>query len=168
MKSMLILLTVALFFTLKSNGQNFFFIGEKSFPSTEVFTLQSNTEDTYINDLKVLFAKQGTTGFFIVSIKTASTVRICEKLIIYLDDGTVISCDDKGIKDNVDAIASTAYYLTDEDLNKMTRSNINTVRYVLKCAECLSSPVEGNYSASNRGSTRTDFPAIINNFFKIY
>jgi hypothetical protein len=165
MKKILILLFVALSFTLKSNGQNFFFIGDKSYPSTEIFTLKSNSDHSDINDLKVLFAKDGTTGLLIVTTKTVSTVRISEKLIIYLDDGTVISCIDKGISDNVDDIASTAYHLTDEEMIKMKKSNINTVRYVIKCAKCLISPLEGNYSASNKGSSKTDFPTIITNFF---
>jgi len=165
MKKILILLSVNLFFTPIANGQNFFFIGEKSYPCTETFSLQSNSDVSYINDLKVLFAKDGKKGLCIVSTKTASTVRISEKLIIYLDDGTVISCIDRGISDNVDDIASSAYQLTSEELGKMKNSNINTVRYVVKCADCFESPMEGNYSASNKGSSRTDFPALITAFF---
>ena len=164
MKRNLILLFVALSCTLKSNGQNFFFIGEKSYPSTEVSSLKSNSDNDDIHDLNVLFAKDGTTGLIIVTTKTASKVRISEKLIIYLDDGTVISCINKGISDNVDDIASTAYYLTDDELNKMKKSNINTVRYVIKCAECSMSLSEGNHSASNKGSSKTDFPAILTKF----
>jgi hypothetical protein len=165
MNKILIFLTATLFNNLSANGQNFFFIGENSYPCTQTFTLQSNSDDEYINDLKVLFGKDGTTALFIVQTKTASTVRISEKLMIYLDDGTVISCIDKGINDNVDDIASTVYYLTDEELIKMKKSNINTVRYVIKCAECFMSPLEGNYSASNKVSSKTDFPALITEFF---
>ncbi len=165
MNKILVILATTLFFTLTANGQRFFYIGENSYPCTKTFTLQSNSDDSDINDLNVLFAKQSTTGLIIVSIKTVSTVRISEKLIIYLDDGTVISCIDNGINDNVDDIASSAYYLTDAELIKMKNSNITTVRYVLKCVECFSSPREGNYSASNKGSSRTDFPAIITEFF---
>ena len=163
MKKTLILLFATLVFTQIANGQNFFFIGENSYPSTETFTLQSNSD---INDLDVLFAKDGEKALIIVSSKLVSTVRITGKLIIYLNDGTVVSSNKEVISDNVDDIASTVYELTDEDLSKLKNSNINTIRYQIECAECLMNPLyEGNHSASNKGSSITNFPAVITEFF---
>jgi len=111
MKRIVTLITITAFLTLNTYAQNFFFIGEDSFPVTETCTLQSNsdTSSSYVNNLNVLFGKSGDVGVIIVSTKTVSSVRISGKLLIYLDDGTVISCLDKGVKDNVDDIASTAY-----------------------------------------------------------
>jgi hypothetical protein len=166
MKRILILVILAITFSLKTNGQNLVFIGENSYPSTETFILQSNSDSDYINDLKLVFAKDGAKGLLVVSSKLVSTVRISEKLIIYLDDGTVITCIDKGIKDNVDDIATSAYHLTNEELNKMKKSNINTIRYIIKCAECYTNRLfEGNYSASNKGNSKTDFPSVITEFY---
>jgi hypothetical protein len=111
MKRILILLFIVMTFTLETNGQNLFFIGENSYPSTETFTLQSNSDRNYINDLNLIFAKDGAKGLLVVSSKLVSTVRISGKLVIYLEDGTAITCFDRGIKDNVDDIASSAYHL---------------------------------------------------------
>lgn len=120
-----------------------------------------------INDLNVTFAKDGINNIIVVSTKIVSTVRISGKLIIYLDDGTVISCIDRGIKDNVDDIATTVYQLTRSELNKMKKSNINTIRYQIKCEECFSNPLtEGNYSASNKDELKTKFTKIITEFYK--
>ena len=167
MKRILILVILAITFTIDTNGQNLVFIGENSFPSTETFTLPSNSDSEFINDLNLVFAKDGEKGLFVVSSKLVSTVRISGKLIIYLNDGTVITCIDKGINDNVDDIATSAYNLTNEELAKMKKSNINTVRYEIKCAECLTNPIyEGNYSASNKGSSEIDFTTVISEFFK--
>ena len=166
MKGILIFVILAITFTINTNGQNLVFIGENSFPSTETFTLPSNSDSHFINDLNLVFAKDGEKGLLVVSSKLVSTVRISGKLIIYLNDGTVIACIDKGINDNVDDIATSAYYLTNEELAKMKKSNINTVRYEIKCAECLSNQLyEGNYSASNKGSSETDFTTVIREFF---
>lgn len=166
MKKILIIVIIAITYTIETNGQNLVFIGENSFPSTEIFTLKSNSDSNFINDLNLVFAKDGTKKLLVASSKLVSTVRISGKLIIYLNDGTVITCIDKGIKDNVDDIASSAYYLTNEELAKMKKSNINTIRYEIKCAECLSNPIyEGNYSASNKGRSETDFTTIIREFF---
>lgn len=166
MGRMLLLLLITVTFSLESCGQNIFFIGENSFPSTETFTLQSNSDSDFISDLHLVFAKDGTKKLIVVSSKLVSTVRISGKLIIYLVDGTVITCIDRGLKDNVDDIASSAYQLTNEELAKMKNSNIHTIRYMIDCAECLVNPVyEGNYSASNKGSLKTDFTAIITEFY---
>lgn len=117
--------------------------------------------------MNIALAKDGTTGLIIVSTKTASTVLIREKLIIYLDDGTVISCIDRGNNDQVDYIATAVYYLTEGDLRKMKKSNINTLKYTLKSEtdRLINKMNGGNYSASNKGSSRIDFPALITEFF---
>ena len=83
-------MTAALLLGLTANGQNYFFIGERSFPCTESFILKSNSKKPYVNDLIVRFGKDGAKGIILVSIKTVSTVRISGKLNNYLDNGTVI------------------------------------------------------------------------------
>ena len=165
MKRILILVILATT-SIYTNGQNFVFIGENSFHSTETFTLPSNSDNHFINDLNLIFAKDGTKGLLVVSSKLVSTVLIRGKLIIYLNDGTVITCIDKGINENVDDIAKSVYYLTNEELEKMKKSNIHTVRYELKCSECLFPIYEGNHSASNKGGSQIDFTTIIREFFK--
>lgn len=167
MKNILLLAILTITFGIDTNGQNLIFIGENSFLSTETFTLKSNSDDEDITDLNLTFSKDGTQALVVVSSKLVSTVRISEKLIIYLNDGTVIICVDKGINDNVDDVATSAYHLTKEDLEKMKNSNINTIRYEIKCAECVYNILyEGVYSASNKGSSEIDFTAVISNFFK--
>ena len=100
-------------------------------------------------------------------------ILIRGKLIIYLDDGTVISCIDRGKYDYVDNVTTTVYYLTADELSKMKNSNINTVRYALKCGNCSMSSEEGNFSASNKASgyglygssEKTNVPSLIKNLF---
>ena len=81
-------------------------------------------------------------------------------------NGAVISCIDRGINDNVDDIAISAYYLTDQELAMIKASNINTIRYQIICPIC--GPVnswEGTYSASNKGTSKTDFSKVIAEFY---
>jgi hypothetical protein len=167
MKQTIIFMTLALTFAINANGQNFAFIGENSYPSTERFTLQSNSDDEDKGDLKLVFAKDGTTILIVVSSKLTDVVKIAKKLIIYLDDGTVISCKDRGINDNVDDIVISAYHLTTEEIDKMKNSNINTIRYEIVCPVCGPfNSWEGVYSASNKGSSKTDFTEVIAAFYK--
>lgn len=164
MKRLLILAVITITCIINVMGQNLVFIKERSFPSTEIFLLKSNTD--YIGDLKMVFARDGEERLLVLSSKLVGTVRISGKLTVYLDNGSVVTCVDKDIKDNMDDVAITAYYLTNDDINKLEESNINTIRYVVKCEECVSNPLyEGNYTASNKGSSKTDFTSVAIRFF---
>jgi hypothetical protein len=161
----LIILTATIFFALTAQGQNLFQIGQQSILCSEIFKLQSNSEEFYINDLNVLFGKDGEKALLIVSTKTID-VLIRGILIVYLDNGMVITLKDNGINDYVNKIASSVYYLSIEDLNKMKNSNINTIRYILEGKNNTTSPFGGNFSASNKGKMY-DFRTLITNFFGI-
>jgi superfamily II helicase len=166
MGRLLILLILSIAYSINTNGQNFVFIGENSYPSTEKYTLKSNSDDEKINDLKIVFAKDGEKALIVVSSKLSDVVKISDKLIIYLDDGTVISCIDRGINDNVDSNAISAYSLTKAELTKIKSSNINTIRYQIVCPVC--GPInlwEGAYSASNVGSLKIDFSKVVTEFY---
>ena len=165
MKKQLILLVLTIMVSITTQGQNFVFIGESSYPSTEQYSLESNSDKENINDLKLVFAKEGEKALIVVSSKLTDVVKIAEKLIIYLDDGTVISCVDRGMNDTVDDIAITAYYLTTSELSKLMSSNINTIRYEIVCQVCGPfNSWEGTYSASNKESSKTDFTKIVAEF----
>ena len=164
MKRIIIILTTV-FFALTAQGQNLFHIGQQSFPCTEIFKLQSNSEEFYINDLNVLFGKDGEKALLIVSTKTMN-VLIRGILIVYLDNGMVITLKDNGINDYVNKIASSVYYLTFNDLDKMKKSNINTIRYILEDKNYKDSPFGGNFTASNK-EKMYDFRKVISNFFGI-
>ena len=167
MKRLVFILTLVLAFSAKINAQNFTFIGENSYPSTERFELQSNSDKEEISNLNLIFAKDGISPMIIVSSKLTDVVKIANKLIIYLDDGTVISCTDRGINDNVDDVATAAYRLTASEISEMKKSNINTVRYEIVCPICgVFNMWEGVYSASNKESSKTDFTKVVERFFK--
>ena len=167
MKRITITFILGLALAVQVNAQNFTFIGENSYPSTERFELVSNSDKEDIGNLNLVFAKDGISPLIIVSSKLTDVVKIANKLIIYLDDGTVISCADRGINDNVDDVATSAYRLTSSEISKMKGSNINTVRYEIVCPVCgVFNSWEGVYSASNKGSSKTDFTKVVERFFK--
>lgn len=166
MKRIAFTLIFVLVFAVRTNAQNFTFIGENSYPCTERFELVSNSNKEKISNLNLVFAKDGISPMIIVSSKLTDVVKIANKLIIYLDDGTVISCTDRGINDNVDDVATSAYRLTSAEIDKITKSNINTVRYEIVCPICgVFNVWEGVYSASNKASSKTDFTKVVQRFF---
>ena len=163
MNKTLITVCLILFLHLGAIGQNLFFIGEKSYPCTESFTFQANSEGGGV--LNVLIAKDGADGLIAVKAKSNTRVTFSGKLIIYLVDGSVITCIDKGTSEHVDDLAIAVYNLTNEELNKMKVSNIHTIKFTLKCQPChgFYSYEEGNWTVSNKNN---NVSAVITEFFK--
>ncbi|MBZ9730555.1 hypothetical protein LB467_12745 [Salegentibacter sp. JZCK2] len=149
--------------TFSMNGQNLFFIGEKSFPCTQDYVLKPNSDKFFINELNIKFAKDKENKILALSTKTEN-VGFSGKLIIYLDNGDVITTSREKIFDYVDKIALAIYYLTNDDLKKLKNSNINTVKYTLKDEYGDDGAFGGNFSASNK--SKVDFSEIISEFYE--
>ena len=147
-------MTAVLLANLTAKGQNLFLIGEKSYPCTNAITLESNSDDRY--DLDVFLAKDGKSGLFAVGRKSILGEEFTGKLIIYLADGNVLTCNNSEISERVDDSAKALYNLTDDQLNKLKTSNIHTVKYTLARLG------EQNYSASNKG---VETSVLISKFF---
>lgn len=173
MKILLLFTTLIILSVTKLIAQNLFFIGDKSYPCTEIFKLKSNS-DFNGYDLDVLIAKNGEIGMLVLSTQSMTGVLIRGQVIVYLDDGTVISCIDRSKYDYVDNKATSVYFLTKGEIGKLMNSNIQNIRFTLKCrSEYASSSEEGDYSASNKSNgyelyskERSDVPELIKELFK--
>ena len=155
MHKIFIISIIAFWANLTVKGQNLFLIGEKSYPCTNAIKLESNAD--YGFDLDVFFAKEGKSGLIGVSLKCRSDEKFMGKLIIYLEDGSVLTCSESVVSERVVDLAKAVYSLKDDQLSKLKISNIHTVKYtmfVLIKAE--------NFSASN---TAVKTNAIISDFF---
>lgn len=165
MKKILSIVIVTLFITLSANGQNLLFIGDQSYPSTETYTLQSNSISPRASDLDVMFAKDGKTALFAVSRFSTNDFEIRGQLIIYLNDGSVIKLKQEGT-DFVDNTSKAVYRLTESELSLIKNSNINTVRYTVD-HQSAPGDNEESYTASNKGDSKIDFPSVVSAFFDI-
>ncbi|MCZ2845121.1 MAG: hypothetical protein O2U61_01265 [Candidatus Bathyarchaeota archaeon] len=171
-----------LFILLLTSGlvssQNLFFIGEESYPSTRSFRLSSNSDiDSRglhggLYSLNITIAKNENKGMLVLSTKTLTGLFIKGKTLVYLENGDVISCVDRGIYDKVNGISTTVYRLTSGEIDALKDSNIHTIRFNLKCGECESSTEEGSFSASNRSSgygmsakDKIDVPKLVRSLF---
>lgn len=173
MKKQILIILITLFTIFISNAQERFFIGEKSYPCTESIRLSGRSggaasNSVFNTNVSVLIAKKEKTGIFVFRTGSPTKIRVKGKLLIYLENGTVITCIDRGKYDYVDKTATTIYYLTKEELNKMKNSNIDTVRYTLG-----SGPFARDYTASNvsyynmfdQEIEKTNVPALIKKLF---
>jgi hypothetical protein len=155
MRTFLIIAITMLGLNMIAKGQNLFFIGEKSYPCTNEITLKSNSNGGY--DLNVFLAKDGKAGLFAVSTKSLIGEAFTGKIIIYLKDGNVLTCNNSEASENVDDRAIALYKLSNDQLNILKTSNIHTVKYTMTWLS------EQNYSASNKG---IETNALISEFFR--
>jgi hypothetical protein len=59
------------------------------------------------------------------------------------------------------------HYEKMDEIGRLKKSNINTVRYEIVCPICgVFNIWEGVYSASNKESSKTDFTKVVERFFK--
>lgn len=165
MNKILSIVVATLFITISARGQNLLLIEDQSFPSTENYILQSNPLLPAVGDLNVMFAKDGNTALLAVSQFSNDELEIRGRLIIYLNDGSVVKLKPK-LDDFVDNTTKAVYELTQSELNLLLNSNINTIRYTLEHEEYRSAhPGTGTYIASNKGDSKVDFTTVASNFF---
>lgn len=152
MKTKFIFPFLLVFFNTTLYGQNTFFVGQNSYPASETFSLHSPGGGGVAgpHEIETTFAKKDNQVLLILSTYSyMRSVGIKGNILLYLEDGTVIKCIDRGIKDMVNDKATTVYYLTEKEVSQLQKSNLRSIRYSRKCISCISSPMEGDYTASN-------------------
>jgi hypothetical protein len=159
MKRIIITISMIVLFIGALSSQNRIFIGEKAYPCSETFTF-TYPHPHFLGEqnLDIKFIKDKDIGMIALTIKTdiGEYDRIKGKILIYLDNETVITCLDRNKYDYVNGKATTIYYLTKEEINKMKKSNINAIRF---------STVEGNYEADKNHRGKTSISDIVNDLF---
>jgi hypothetical protein len=115
----------------KSNmvNKNKLIIGTNSYYSTPTFSFNPTIDlDSKINRVEIKIGKKLDGGVIMIEIPNFQE-RLCDNLILYMVDGSVIECIDRNIRDIVDGNSSALYYLTFDDIEKIKKSNIEKIRY---------------------------------------
>lgn len=115
--------------SINSYSQNTFFISNKSYNSTNIWTFEC--ESSIDRNPNVFVAKGINEGLFVISTENSFYYYIAGDLLIYLDDNTIIKCTDKKIRDEVNYKKTSVYKLTMAELKKLTNSRIVAVRFNL-------------------------------------
>ena len=158
MKKIILVIVIMLSNLTLIIAQNTFLIGEKTYPCTPLIYFPSDGQ--YLSgNLIVLIAKNEETGMIVVSISVDLNTnnRIKGNIIIYLDNNTIITCIDRNKFDIVNDFATTIYYLTKDEINKLKNINIQKIRFTIED--------KGSYTASNNLEP-TDVPKMIKELFK--
>lgn len=146
-------LTVVLFLTLKSLiivGQGNVFIGEKRYDATNSISFLGNGG---FADLTIQLAKKNDgSGLILLSKETHTKHEYVGGTIwIYLDDGRILKCFDKGTRDYANQKSTTIYYLTKQEVDILKEINIKSIRYSTKCSGgVITGSCDENYISENK------------------
>ena len=138
------LLLVLLFIPLISFSQEYFFMDNGSYETTDTYTLSTNSLDNSDNDLSISYVKDSQNQKYIV-LKSEYILKgyISNIIFIYLKNGTAIEIKQPFNFDYIDGFMVSMYPLSNENISKIIASEIHSIRYT-------NSSSRKNVSASNR------------------
>lgn len=129
MKARLIITIISLFFYLNTNAQNYIYKGSEQFEATNSWSFILNGH-FWSTDPTIVVAKNPSGGYIMLTIEVPSdTFYIKGKLTIFLEDGTMINCIDRNVRDYVDNSSINLYNLTFDEIEKMKNSRITKIRF---------------------------------------
>ncbi len=131
MKALLYTLIAFTVFTTHIKAQTQLLIGDKAYSATDNWLFDNNMPSGYYDQNKVTFcvAKDGEQGLFSITMKVANGGKLKGPCTIYLLDNTVITCSTVITTDLVDEKHTILFRLTHDEVVKMSKSRITTVRY---------------------------------------
>ena len=133
-----------LFIPFISVSQEYFFMGNGSYETTDIYTLSTNSLDNSDNDLSISYVKDKQNQKYIV-LKSEYILKafITNPIFIYLKNGTAIEIIEPFNYDYIDGFMVSMYPLSNENISKIIASEIHSIRYT-------NSSSRKNVSASNR------------------
>jgi hypothetical protein len=164
MKKLILIITINLLCSLIAVGQKLFFIGDNSYPRTDSYSF--SFENYFIESLDIFFSKNGNNNMIVLTYEDSDggEDRVIGTIKIYLDNATVINCIDKGKYDYVNKKSTTIYYLTQDEVDKIKKSDINTIRFSIGSISFFDNKIyKSDFTVENN---RYNFSTIVNDFFK--
>lgn len=131
--------------------------GSKQYPATASWDfICENYALTGIT--KVQIAKTDKGGTLKLAMQTTdSTFNIVGTVYIYLSDNSIIVCSDKGIRENIGDQIISYYSFSEIEINKLKKTDIESLRFNIKGNQKRFSSQTGNFTAFNKKvSFKTD------------
>ena len=150
-KKLLLTLVIGLCFQ-QAYSQNYIYRGKTKYQATPRYDFNCGHCPMGGGTLMVSIARTEAGGLLLISTNTPfSHEQIAGVVLVYLADGAIITCTDKGIKDRLDGNSMALYSFTDDEMDLLMSSNIYKIRFSIKNhmmggSENLSAVNEDDYS----------------------
>lgn len=111
MKKSITIIGIMFLFVCSLSSQNRCFVGEKSYLCSKEVAFKYPGRQG--NKLTIKFLKEKDVGMIALTIDASTNMyKITGKILIYLENGTVIACIDRNKYDFANREATTIYHLT--------------------------------------------------------
>jgi hypothetical protein len=128
-KNITLLLTITLFLCANTFAQNYIYKGDNKYESTKSWEFKLNGS-YWTSNPEITIAKHSNGGYLMISIDVPfSENKIGGTLFVFLIDGSVIKCTDKGIRDHVDNKSIALYNFTKTEMERLTQNRITKIRF---------------------------------------
>jgi len=148
-KQTLTYLIIFMFLTNFAFSQNTIFIGTKSYSATKWWNfLNAGVYESWLpnSTLSVCFVKSSSGGMLVFSAESLySDYNIGGKIMIYMNDGSVISLNNRISKDHADRHSTVIYSLNGTQITNLKTNDILQIRYSI-----ISQYTKDGYTAGNR------------------
>lgn len=132
MKKIVLLIIITLFYNLKAFSQNFIYEGDNQYESTGSWDFKLNG-NYWTTDPKITVAKNNSSGgYLMISIEVPFQQHYIKGTVfVFLEDGSVIKCFDKGVRDHVDNQSIALYNFTSNEIDKLKEHRISKIRFTI-------------------------------------
>ncbi|MGM8363147.1 hypothetical protein ACSV4D_14635 [Flavobacterium sp. ARAG 55.4] len=121
------------------------------------------------NKIQVQIARTENGGILKLSAATTNTDFILSGTVyVYLSDNSFISCTDKGLFENSVNTLNSYFIFTAAEMNRLKKSNIESIRFNIKGNSNSFSSQTGNFTAINKQSYFTTAQSGSRNTFETF
>lgn len=146
----IILIIPILLFSLNVLGQNIIYKGNKQYSATKTWLFKCENY-SWTGDLEVQIAKTFEGGYLRLSIDVPDEMFfIGGPVYVFLADGSMITCSDKGIRDNVDGKSIALYVFIKSEIEKLKILDIQKIRFTVRDISGVNGGPTGNFTAKNK------------------
>ena len=150
MKTKLLIFVIFVLTFTNSYSQNIMYKGNKKFNATGEWEFKCSFE-AGIGNLEVQIARNENGGYLKLSADSNGNWNyIGGNVYVFLEDGTKITCTDKGIKDEVDQRSVALYSFSNTEMEQLRKLDILKIRFTIKAKRGVYGSSEGNYTAENK------------------
>jgi hypothetical protein len=127
---------------------NYIFKGTQRFKATDAW--EFNIENYPHGALQVQIARSGSTGFILLEVENPFGEYIVGKITIYLQNGEIISCIDRGVRDRTNGKSRTLYSFTSNEMEMLSASDLSQIRFAIGGVGRYGNSLRESYVAENK------------------
>lgn len=149
MKKVILTALLIILSFISAFSQNYIYQGDNQYKATNTWGFPLNGDFVGGGDPYLNIAKHSNGGYLMISIMVPFKYYIGGTITVFLNDGTIIKCTDKGIRDHVDNKSIVLYNFTNSEIERLKLNRITRIRFAI-----IGGP-EGpeSYTADNYKST---------------